>query len=318
VIPTLLLSLVTAIQLLAQSSANVKSKSSSDNWDSPMQAAPEPQGSKPGKSDTKNVADGAAKGQASEGVAPNPNGGSGGGKGNKSSANVHKNIADGAAKGQATDGIIRSQDASSPGKTVADGAAKGQATEGVVKPYDAASPPGTTISDGAAKGQANERIVKERDMSSPDKVSGDGAAKGQAQELTLSDPNPNGGSGGKGNNSSVNDHKNISDGAAKSQAVDGMVQNPNGGSGGGAGKSDSINYSASKSNTGNVTIHKTTDSTSPQADMAVKGEGVPENTKKIKSKSATDNWSAPTSTAPKPATGTTKGKSATDDWQTSN
>ncbi len=123
--------------------------------------------------------------------------------------------------------------------------------------------------------------------------------------------------GGKAHN------KNVADGAAKGQANEGTAPNTNGGSGGGTGKSDSINYNASKSNTGNFTVHKTIDSASPsvagdphpQPGMAVKGQGVPENPKGTK-KSATDDWQAPTSAAP--ATGTPKGKSATDDWQSPN
>ncbi len=79
-VPSLLLSLVTAIPLLAQSPpAGEKSKSAHDDWNAPTQAAPHPQGQKAGKAD-KNMSDGAAKGQASELRATNPNRGAGSGK----------------------------------------------------------------------------------------------------------------------------------------------------------------------------------------------------------------------------------------------
>src|SRR5271157_1550228 len=117
VMPALLLSLVTAIPLLAQSSApGEKNKSSHDDWTASAQAAPDPQGSKAGTADTKNVADGAAKGQA-------------------------------------TEGIVKSQDKGSPGKNSADGAAKGQATEGIYfKPHDSASPSAAINGQGSGTG----------------------------------------------------------------------------------------------------------------------------------------------------------------------
>ena len=146
VMPALLLSLVTAIPLSAQKSApDARNKSAQDDWNSPTETAPNPHGSKPGKSDTKNVADGAAKGQASE-------------------------------------GIVKSQDKGTPSISGSDGAAKGQATEGIyVKPHDTSSPwqgGYQNVADGAAKGQASEGVVKERDMGSPGITSADGAAKG--------------------------------------------------------------------------------------------------------------------------------------------
>ena len=178
VMPALLLSLVTAIPLTAQKAASdARSKSGQDDWNASTQAAPEPQGSKPGKSDTKNVADGAAKGQASEGIVKerdmsspaingadgaakgqategmdrNPNGGSGGGKGNSAVIKDSKNISDGAAKGQAVDGMVQNPNGGSGGgkgknasaddhRNIADGAAKGQATDGIIRTQDSSSP----------------------------------------------------------------------------------------------------------------------------------------------------------------------------------
>jgi hypothetical protein len=123
VLPALLLSLVPVMLGAQNSTANSdgsKNKSAQDHWDARPQAAPQPHGS-----------------------------GSGAGT-------VHKNISDGAAKGQATDGAFKPHDTSSPSKNGADGAAKGQATEGVYyKPHDSTSP-SKNISDGAAKGQADE------------------------------------------------------------------------------------------------------------------------------------------------------------------
>jgi hypothetical protein len=393
----LLLSLVTAIPLLAQSStsAGLKSKSAQDNWDAPTQAAPNPQGSKPGKSDTKNVADGAAKGQASEGIVkerdmgspgisgadgaakgqategiyykphdtsspgkadtknvadgaakgqategvdPNPSGGSGGGKGNNAVIKDSKNISDGAAKGQAVDGMDQNPNGGSGGgkgknasadvhKNIADGAAKGQAVDGMDQNPNGGSGGGKgknasindskNISDGAAKGQATDGIIRTQDSSSPGKEISDGAAKGQAQEITLAAPQNNGGGSGTGSADNFKSKSGTDDWNAPTLAAA-----P--GTGSGTGKTDSINYNASKSNTASITVHKTVDSASPtvagdpqpQPGMAVKGQGVPEHTRGTK-KSATDDWNAPTSTAP-PATGATKSKSAHDDWQSPN
>jgi len=189
-------------------------------------AAPAPAQPAPGKQDTKNVADGAAKGQASEGIAPDPNGGgkgttvvitktldkaspvaftpNGDGK-NDVSANDHKNISDGAAKGQATDGIVQNPNS---------GGGKGN-TIVVTRKIDMASP--------SVAGQPNAGGKKTASAYDTKSVA-DGAAKGQASEGVVPD---RGGNGGNKNNESADAHKNISDGAAKGQATDGVVQNPN-------------------------------------------------------------------------------------------
>ncbi len=115
-----------------------------------------------------------------------------GGKTTADSTPPSKNIADGAAKGQATDSVFKRTDSISPGKNISDGAAKGQATDSVFKRTDSTSP-GKNISDGAAKGQATDSVFKRTDSTSPGKNISDGAAKGQASEGIA--PNPNGGSG---------------------------------------------------------------------------------------------------------------------------
>jgi len=359
VMPALLLSLVTAIPLQAQKAASdARSKSAQDDWNAPTQAAPEPQGSKPGKSDTKNVADGAAKGQASEGTAPNPNGGRGGGKGNSAFVSDH-NSADGAAKGQATEGIyFKPHDSSSPSTVIngqSSGAGDGKTIEhpmGEMKSKSAhddwtaptATAPQQPSGNARSKSGMDDWGSQTKTAAPPqgsgsgtgtvDKNIGDGAAKGHASELTAT--NPNGGSGGKGNNSSIQDSKNISDGAAKGQAVDGMVRNPNGGSGGGKGNNSSVQDSKNISDgaaKGQATdgIIRTQDSSSPGkniSDGAAKGqatEGMVQNPNgggngtvgadKFKSKSGMDDWQAQTRTAQKPSSGPTSGKSAQDDWQ---
>jgi hypothetical protein len=101
VLPALLLSLVPVMLGAQNSTANSdgsKNKSAQDHWDARPQAAPQPHGS-----------------------------GSGAGT-------VHKNISDGAAKGQATDGAFKPHDSTSPSKNISDGAAKGQADE-LTAPY---------------------------------------------------------------------------------------------------------------------------------------------------------------------------------------
>ena len=155
----------------------------------------------PGKADTKNVADGAAKGQASEGVAPNPKGGGGnggqnngvaitrpidkssplatmtpnGGGNNNTSAIEHKNISDGAAKSQAVDGMMQKpngggkSDGSTPSAkdlTILSGASKSQAVEGTLK--DPNSGGKDTKGSGAGNVTFNPfSITKKIDKSSP-------------------------------------------------------------------------------------------------------------------------------------------------------
>ncbi len=97
---------------------------------------------------SKNVSDGAAKGQASEGTAPRN---SGNGRG-EAGLNDSKNISDGAAKGQASEGTAPRNSGNGRGgaglndsKNIGDGAAKGQASEGVFKPHDTSSPSATIL-----------------------------------------------------------------------------------------------------------------------------------------------------------------------------
>ncbi len=66
--------------------------------------------------DSKNISDGAAKGQAVDGMVQNSGGGSGNGKSGHTSAYDNKNVADGAAKGQASEGA-----APDPGKSTTSG-----------------------------------------------------------------------------------------------------------------------------------------------------------------------------------------------------
>lgn len=98
--------------------------------------------------DQKNIADGAAKGQATEGM-------------------DHKNISDGAAKGQAVDGMARN-------KNVSDGAAKGHAHEPAaqeIPDLDASSKDAAKMdaASGASSGSHNGSftVTKEIDKATP-------------------------------------------------------------------------------------------------------------------------------------------------------
>lgn len=179
--------------------------------------------------DHKNISDGAAKGQASD-------------------AMDHKNIADGAAKGQAQEGVVRD-------KNISDGAAKSQAVDGMMQNTGAGSGSGNgqsagvadtkNVADGAAKGQATEGMVRKNNGVS------DGAAKGQASEGVAPD-------------------KNISDGAAKGQASDATVGFP----ALDASSKDPAKMAAgagasSGSHSGSVAVVKETDESSPLLARAV-------------------------------------------------
>jgi hypothetical protein len=166
-------------------------------------------GGGPAIQDSKNIADGAAKGQAQERTLGS-GGSSGGGPGGSRGIEDSKNISDGAAKGQAADltaGRTPSgSGGTSPGMTDthngADGAAKGQADDRMAGPGKGRSGPGS--SPGGTPGIQDSKNIA------------DGAAKGQAQERAVGSVGPSG--GGSAGTSDIQDSKNISDGAAKGQA----------------------------------------------------------------------------------------------------
>jgi len=256
-LPALLLSLVTANPLGAQSSpAGLKSKSGQDSWDAPTQTAPQlpGSGSGAGKAD-KNVSDGAAKGQASEGVYKP-----------QDSTSPRKNLVDGAAKGQATDSVYKPHDSASPSKNISDGAAKGQATEGVFKPHDSSSPSAAINGQGSGTGERKtvEHPMGEMksksgydDWTAPTSTAAPPKSGGKSSmddwtSQTKTAPPPNSGSTksksaqddwtanarqapgsqpqtGTQPSGSGKVSKNISDGAAKGQATELTAPNPNGG-----------------------------------------------------------------------------------------
>lgn len=131
--------------------------------------------------DKGSLADGAAKGQASDAMAYKDSSKGGENPLYESKDAIDRKVSgDGAAKGQATEGVVHD-------KNISDGAAKSQAVDGMMQNPGAGSGSGNgqsagvadtkNVADGAAKGQATEGVVQDKNIS-------DGAAKGQASDAT--------------------------------------------------------------------------------------------------------------------------------------
>jgi hypothetical protein len=106
--------------------------------------------------DSKNVSDGAAKGQASEGTAPRNSGNGRGG----AELNDSKNISDGAAKGQASEGVFKPHDTSSPSATILDPVSNAVHDTAAAGPSHSGTPNSTMIHKEQRK--ADKRARKEQ------------------------------------------------------------------------------------------------------------------------------------------------------------
>ncbi len=275
--------------------------------------------------DRKNISDGAAKGQAQEGVAPNPKGGSQGSEivvmkqTDKASANVvsQQNSSGGGGK---NNGIVVTKpiDQSSP-KNVSDGAAKGQSTDGMMQNPKGGGGGGNGTTDssaGAGKATFNPFSITRKTDASSAPASGGSTSNTNGATGSLSITKSTDSASPKlmeaapapapatGSTSGMNVIMNPADGAAKSQAVEGTAQDPNSKNGKG------------KSSTSVITVdglehsHETVNAKAPKPHpVGGGGSGTPVESvaaQTPKGKSTTTDDQSTTDTTTKPATGEKK------------
>ena len=110
--------------------------------------------------DSKNISDGAAKGQASEGTAPRNSGDHGRGGAGLNDPPPPQQIGDGAAKGQASEGVFKPHDTSSPSATILDPVSNAVHDTAAARPSHSGTPNSTMTHKEQRK--ADNRAQKEQ------------------------------------------------------------------------------------------------------------------------------------------------------------